>query len=132
MSLDAVISADLVRVQAEISALGAAMAATRIEIAAVNTQLAGSSAIRSIQRGIITFVSNGPIEVVVNVVPVNPSKSALHYLGSQGWLYISEGGYYSNDAIIQLQGNSQIKAITYGTSSPWAPAKVSWELVEYK
>jgi len=131
MSLDAVISADLVKTRAEIAALGTAVAAARSEIASLNSQVTGSSVIKSVQRGLITFVAQGPTELIINVAPVNLSKSVLRSLGSQGF-FLSGDVYYPYDTFIQLLSGNQIKASAFQPSWWWSQAKVSWELVEYK
>jgi hypothetical protein len=131
MSLDAVISADMVKTRAEIAALSSAVAAARNEIAGLNTQISGSSIIKSVQRGLITFVTDGPTELTISIAPVNPAKSVLHSLGSQGFWQSGET-YYPYDTFIQLLSGNQIKASAYWRSWWWSQAKVSWELVEYK
>lgn len=131
MSLDAVISADLVKTRAEVAALSSAVASARNEIAGLTTQISGSSIIKSVQRGLITFVVDGPTELTINIVPVNPARSVLHNLGSQGFRSIGET-YYPYDTFIQLSSGNQIKAFAFQPSWWWSQAKVSWELVEYK
>ncbi|WP_152683549.1 hypothetical protein [Delftia tsuruhatensis] len=140
MSLDAVISADLVKTRAEIAALGTAVAAARSEISGLNNQLSSSSTIKSIQRGVIDLA--GSLSKTASIIAVIPGKSALRNLGNTGAFSsvssVSSDGwavyytYASNTVMVELVNGSQIKATTpLATASPYG-TQVSWELVEYK
>ncbi|BDE72843.1 hypothetical protein [Delftia lacustris] len=80
MSLDAVISADLVKTRAEIAALGSAVAAARNEIAGLNTQVSGNSAIKSVQRLRIQPIADNTSRIYhsdVTISAINPLKSIV-------------------------------------------------------
>lgn len=136
MSLDAVISADLVKTRAEIAALSSAVAAARNEIAGLNTQVAGGSVIRSVQRGQITIPmpsSGSTPKLTVNVASVNPIKSVLHYLGNIGIKHYSNSSVF-NGAMVALVSATQIEITpTVAPENGYTPGvTVSWELVEFK
>lgn len=133
MSLDAVISADLVKTRAEIAALSSAVSSARSEIAGVNIQITSTSVIKSVQRGVISFLASGPNEVIVNIAAVNPSKSVLSLLGVISYIQSGDGSTaVPNPVMLQLLNENQLKANSlFGI--PWYSApKASWELVEYK
>ncbi|QPR32803.1 hypothetical protein I6G96_17670 [Delftia acidovorans] len=80
MSLDAVISADLVKTRAEIAALSSAVAAARSEIAGLNSQFMGSSVIKSLQRIRVQPAVNNTTHVHysdVTIASVNPLRSIV-------------------------------------------------------
>lgn len=136
MSLDAVISADLVKTRAEIAALSSAVAAALNEIAGLSTQISGSSHIKSIQRGVIDMSSQAT--KTISITAVTPGKSLLKNLGNTGAffssVYTSQGAsnvLSSNSVMLELVNSNQIKA--NGTvQTPYYNTLVSWELVEYK
>ncbi|MEQ6306637.1 hypothetical protein ABN448_05400 [Delftia acidovorans] len=136
MSLDAVISADLVKTRAEIAAVSNVLAATRNEISGLNTQLTSNSHIKSIQRGVIDMGSI--LTKTVSITAVTPGKSSLKSLGNTGAFYsnvsTSQGTYgvfTSNSVMLELVNGNQIKA-TGILQTPYYSTLVSWELVEYK
>ncbi|CAB5719345.1 Uncharacterised protein [Delftia tsuruhatensis] len=136
MSLDAVISADLVKTRAEIAALSSAVAVARNEISGLNTQLTSNSHIKSIQRGVIDMGS--VLTRTVSITAVTPGKSSLKNLGNTGAFYssvfTSQGNnsvFSSNSVMLELVNGNQIKA-TGIVATPYYNTLVSWELVEYK
>ncbi|PIF38670.1 hypothetical protein CLV01_2515 [Delftia sp. 60] len=80
MSLDAVISADLVKTRAEIAALSSAVAIARSEIAGLNTQVISRSAIKSLQRIRIQPSVNNVTHVYhsdVTISAIDPQKTIV-------------------------------------------------------
>lgn len=136
MSLDAVISADLVKTRAEIAALTSSLAAARSEVAGLSNQVSGSTAIKSIQRGRIDIPANaagGTSRVVVSISPVNPAKASMTYLGSTGARVWNNESMLNGGTVALISGN-QIEGTC--TLPPWAGYgtgfSMSWELVEFK
>jgi hypothetical protein len=136
MSLDAVISADLVRTRAEIAALTSSVAAARSEIAGLNNQVNGSTVIKSVQRGRIDIpaISGGSIpRVLVSISPVNPAKASMTYLGSTGVRVWNSEGMFNGGTVALISGNQIEGTCTLGPSISYGSGfSVSWELVEYK
>ncbi|MEE9872112.1 MULTISPECIES: hypothetical protein [Delftia] len=135
MSLDAVISADLVKTRADIAALSSAVAATRSEVAGLTIQMSNGSAIKSIQRGIIIVA---PIEKSIGrtiaVAAVNPSKSQLNLLGICGYGYSSTSIAGCFNGRIQLISSTslEVRFGSYAWTGETTELSCSWELVEYK
>lgn len=136
VSLDAVISADLVKTRAEIAALTSSLAAARSAVAELSSQVNGSTVIKSVQRGRIDIPaasSGSTSRVVVSISPVNPAKAALSYLGSTGVRQWNTEGMFNGGHVALISG-TQIEGNC--TLPPWAGAgtgfSMSWELVEFK
>ena len=77
MSLDAVISADLVKTRAEIAALSSAVASARSEIAGLNSQVSNSSALKSLQRLRVQPSGSAPYYSDVAIAAINPQKTTV-------------------------------------------------------
>ncbi|MEJ8293170.1 MULTISPECIES: hypothetical protein [Delftia] len=79
MSLDAVISADLVKTRAEIAALSNALAAARNEIAGLSNQFSNSTALKSIQRIRVQPAagSGTPYYSDVTITAINPQRTIV-------------------------------------------------------
>ena len=127
MSLDAVISADLVKTRAEIAALNSAVVAARSEIASLNVQVNSNSVIKSVQRGVIE-ISSSIVENIATITAVNPAKASLQLLGCRGYMYGAGG---SSHGMIQLLSPTQVRA-WWTSTSVGESIKISWELVEFK
>ncbi|EZP50352.1 hypothetical protein [Delftia sp. RIT313] len=136
MSLDAVISADLVKTRAEIAALNSSLAAARSEVAGLSNQVSSSTVIKSVQRGRIDTPANatgGTTRVVVSISPVNPAKASMTYLGSTGVRQWNNEGILNGGTVAlisgsQIEGTCTLPPYTgYGTGF-----SMSWELVEFK
>jgi hypothetical protein len=77
MSLDAVISADLVKTRAEIAALSSALTAARNEISGLSNQINSSSALKSMQRLRVRPMPGSQLYADVAIGTVNPLKTLL-------------------------------------------------------
>ncbi len=116
MSLDAVISADLIKTRAEIAALSNSLAAARSEIAGLNSQVTSSSPIKSLQRirvqpaGSPNYYSDVVIaainlqKTIVLIRQANPNSSTAKFdceilnattLRCTSYLVASDGKLYS-------------------------------------
>ncbi|MHC3432322.1 hypothetical protein [Delftia lacustris] len=131
MSLDAVISADLVKTRAEIAALSSAVASARSEIAGLTTQVNNSSVIKSVQRGIVSIVSNTPNPTVISIATVNPSKCLVSFLGSNGYFAMSDVSF-ANLTRMRLLDSNRIEILRTVTGSSTTNVDLSWEVVEFK
>ncbi|AOV01897.1 hypothetical protein N5K37_15270 [Delftia tsuruhatensis] len=131
MSLDAVISADLLRTRAEITALSTALAAARSEIAGLNTLMTGNSVIKSVQRGTVSIHYNASDPTIINIAAVAPSKCLLSFLGSTGYLISVPDYSFANLSRLRLLDSTRLEVnrSTWGTYS--SPVTLSWEVVEF-
>ncbi|WP_310637081.1 hypothetical protein [Delftia acidovorans] len=79
MSLDAVISADLVKTRVEIAALSNALAAARNEIAGLASQFGSSSALKSVQRIRVQPAAGTGTSYFsdVTIAAINPQKTIV-------------------------------------------------------
>lgn len=77
MSLDAVISADLVKTRAEIAVLNNSLAAARSEIAALSNQTISNSPIKSVQRLRVQPAGNPNHYSDVVIAAINPQKTIV-------------------------------------------------------
>jgi|APLak6261704052_1056271.scaffolds.fasta_scaffold00625_3 hypothetical protein len=131
MSLDAVISADLVKTRAEIAALSSAVSSARIEIAGLTTQVNNSSVIKSVQRGIVSILYNATNPTVISIATVNPSKCLVSFLGSTGYYAASDSGF-ANLTRMRLLDSNRIEILRSTTGSYTSNVELSWEVVEFK
>lgn len=139
-SMEMVISSDLVRARAEITALNQSLAAARTEIATVDnrvqwvsSQVANTGAVKSVQRGIVSlapFANGGPLpELIVNINPVTMDRAVLHLVGAPSWV----AGGNCNYINAHLLNSSQIRfewGMLFQISG--INCRISWELLEYK
>ncbi|OBY82194.1 hypothetical protein [Delftia sp. JD2] len=130
MSLDAVISADLVKTRAEIAALSSAVLSARSEIAGLTTQVNNSSVIKSVQRGIVSILSTAPNATVINIATVNPSKCLVSFLGSTGYFAMNDVSF-SNLTRMRLLDSNRIEILKSLTGSGTTNVELSWEVVEF-
>ncbi|MDH1827015.1 MULTISPECIES: hypothetical protein [Delftia] len=136
--MEMVISSDLVRARAEITALNQSLAAARTEIATVDnrvqwvsSQVANTGAVKSVQRGVVSMsgeTPSGSNPVIVNVSPVTMERASLHFIG--GAAFVSNG--YGRFAYAKLINSSQIQFDWGNQVINATNILVSWELVEYK
>ena len=131
MSLDAVISADLVQARAELAALNSSMAAARSEIAGLSTQVNSSSVIKSVQRGIVSILSTAPYATVISIATVNPSKCLVSFLGSTGY-YAMNDISFSNLTRMRLLDSNRIEILKSISGAGTVNVELSWEVVEFK
>jgi hypothetical protein len=126
MSLDAVISADLVKTRAEIAALSSVVASARGEIAMLITQLNSSSVIKSLQKLRVTPTAgrNTPNFSDVTIAAINPQKTVVWlrrtvFLATESnvvvdcevlnattlrcYSYGTDGSYYFGAGVIDIQ-----------------------------
>lgn len=130
MSLDAVISADLVKTRTEIAALSSAVLSARSEIAGLTTQVNNSSVIKSVQRGIVSILSTAPNATVINIATVNPSKCLVSFLGSTGYFAMNDVSF-SNLTRMRLLDSNRIEILKSLTGSGTTNVELSWEVVEF-
>lgn len=130
MSLDAVISADLVKTRAEIAALSSAVSSARSEIAGLTTQVNNSSVIKSVQRGIVSILSTAPNATVISIATVNPSKCLVSFLGSTGYFAMNDVSF-SNLTRMRLLDSNRIEILKSLTGSGTTNVELSWEVVEF-
>jgi len=131
MSLDAVISADLVKTRAEIAALSSAVSSARSEIAGLTTQVNNSSVIKSVQRGIVSILYNATNPTVISIATVNPSKCLVSFLGSTGY-YAASDSSFANLTRMRLLDSNRIEILRSTTGSYTSNVELSWEVVEFK
>lgn len=77
MSLDAVISADLVKTRAEIASLSNSLAAARNEIAGLSSHVTSSSQFKSVQRLRVQPAGNPNYYSDVAIAAINPQKTIV-------------------------------------------------------
>ncbi|WAT83731.1 hypothetical protein [Delftia acidovorans] len=130
MSLDAVISADLVKTRAEIAALSSAVSSARSEIAGLTTQVNNSSVIKSVQRGIVSILYNATNPTVISIATVNPSKCLVSFLGSTGYFAMNDVSF-SNLTRMRLLDSNRIEILKSLAGSGTTNVELSWEVVEF-
>lgn len=91
---------------------------------------AGVPAVKSVQRGAISFGTNDA-SASATISAVNTAKSALSHLGFEGApLIVSGDDIYGSSVRLVLINSTTISA-TRSSATGLPAATVSWELVEY-
>ncbi|MCP4014561.1 MULTISPECIES: hypothetical protein [Delftia] len=128
MSLDAVISADLVKTRAEIAALSNALISARNEIAGLSGQISNGSAIKSVQRIRLRPAYNyeGAYSDAT-ITAINPQKTLILIRG----VYVGSTLYGRFDC--EIINPTTLRCYSAGYSGGYVPLpEMDIQVVEFK
>lgn len=130
MSLDAVISADLVKTRVEIAALSNALAAARSEIIGLSGQISSGSSIKTIQRLRLRpsyGFEGSPTYSDATIAAINPQKTLILIRPS----HIGSSAYGRFDC--EIVNPTTLRCYSYGYSGGYLSlAEMDIQVVEFK